>query len=60
MKKNSGVGNGVPITAKWGLVERGQNATAQYLSSAFWRGNSSDAGKESEDGIEQPKDGSHE
>jgi len=61
----------VPITAKWGLVERGQNATGQHLSSAFWQNNSSRAGKESEigrDGIDhvvvhidddhEPKDGS--
>jgi hypothetical protein len=70
-KKNSGVGREVPITAKWGLVGRGQNATGQHLSSAFWHNNSSAAGKESEidrDGVEnrkvsdvvddQPKDGS--
>ena len=59
----------MPITAKWGLVERGQNAAAQHLSSAFWHHNSSAAGKESEidDGIcvaigggiiDEPKDGS--
>jgi len=61
----------VPITAKWGLVERGQNATGQHLSSAFWHNNSSAADKEFEidrDGIDdrkvsdvvedEPKDGS--
>jgi hypothetical protein len=58
-KKNSGVGREVPITAKWGLVERGQNAAAQHLSSAFWHNNSSRAGKESEIGHgHEPKDGS--
>ena len=69
-KKNSGVGREVPITAKWGLVERGQNATGQHLSSAFWHNNSSRAGKESEIGShgidddvvhnddDEPKDGS--
>jgi hypothetical protein len=48
------------------LVERGQNATGQHLSSAFWHDNSSAAGKESEIGhdgiyfvgIDEPKDGS--
>ena len=60
----------MPITAKWGLVGRGQNATSQHLSSAFWHHNSSAAGKESEiddgicvaidggGGIDEPKDGS--
>src|SRR5436190_7715791 len=47
-KKNSGVGREVPITAKWGFVGRGQNATGQHLSSAFWHDNSSAAAKESE------------
>ena len=61
----------MPITAKWGLVGRGQNATGQHLSSAFWHNNSSAAGKEIEidrDGVDdflhdvvvddEPKDGS--
>jgi hypothetical protein len=60
MKKNSGDPADVPITAKWGLVGRGQNAAARYLSSAFWHDNSSAAGKESEIGIgsDKPTDGS--
>ena len=49
-KKNSGHVGGVPITAKWGLVGRGQNAAYQSLSSAFWHDNSSAAGKDSEVG----------
>jgi hypothetical protein len=61
MKKNSGDPADLPITAKWGLVGRGQNAACQYLSSAFWHDNSSAAGKESETargGGDEPKDGS--
>jgi len=60
MKKNSGSPRDLPITAKWGLVGRGQNAAYQHLSSAFWHDNSSAAGKESEIGSDhaEPKDGS--
>jgi hypothetical protein len=60
VKKNSGSPRDLPITAKWGLVGRGQNAAYQHLSSAFWHDNSSAAGKESETagGDDGPKDGS--